>query len=133
MKRLSKEELSREIGKIISTSTHDIAIDEYDVEILSNNKNFILMSLSEDAGVNASSNVMQFILNDLKSEEVQINEAKSFLLSFEIHPDYEMKNISDSMDILYEAAEEEADIIFGTSTNPERKLDYVKITCFAGF
>jgi len=55
------------------------------------------------------------------------------LFIFEIHPDYELINISDSMNIIHEVANSQADIIFGTSININNKPDYVKITCFLGF
>lgn len=132
MQILSKKELNKELDKIITTGSNDITIDIEDAKIL-NNKELIVMSMSEDNGLNSSTKAMQFILNDLKLSKVQINKADSFLLCFEIHPDYEMINISNSMETIFEMTDENTDIIFGTSSDSNKELDSVKITFFAGF
>ena len=133
MKEISKEELIEEITQINTTNLNNINIDNDDIEILSKNKELILMSAFKYIGVDASDKAMQLILSDLDSEGVQISKADSLLFIFEIHPDYELINISDSMNIIHEVADSQADVIFGTSININNKPDYVKITCFLGF
>ena len=53
------------------------------------------------------------------------------MVHFYIHPDYPLTEISESMDVIYDSTDEEADVIFGTTTDETMELDKVKITIVA--
>jgi cell division protein FtsZ len=53
------------------------------------------------------------------------------LVHFHIHPDYPLAEISEAMDIVEENADEDANIIFGTTTSEDFPLDQVKLTIIA--
>jgi len=53
------------------------------------------------------------------------------LVHFDIHPDYPIMEIGEAMSIIEESADEDASVIFGTTTNPSMDIDEVKITIVA--
>jgi cell division protein FtsZ len=53
------------------------------------------------------------------------------LVHFDIHPDYPIMEIGEAMSIVEESADEDASVIFGTTTNPNMAIDEVKITIVA--
>ena len=57
--------------------------------------------------------------------------AMGVLVHFSINPDYPMLQMSEAMDIVYESAHEDADVIFGTTTDVNIPLDKVIITIVA--
>ncbi|HHO65623.1 MAG TPA: cell division protein FtsZ, partial [Epsilonproteobacteria bacterium] len=60
-----------------------------------------------------------------------IDGAMGVLVHFDIHPDYPIMEIGEAMSIVEESADEDASVIFGTTTNPDMAIDEVKITIIA--
>jgi cell division protein FtsZ len=48
-----------------------------------------------------------------------------------MHPDFPMMELAEAMDVVHESAHDDAEVIWGTSTNPNLAEDYVKITIVA--
>ena len=53
------------------------------------------------------------------------------LVHFHMHPDFPLTQIQNAMDIIYDSAHEEADVIFGTTTDDTIDENSVKITIVA--
>ena len=53
------------------------------------------------------------------------------LVHFNMHPNFSMIEISEAMNVVRESAHEDADVIFGTSTDHTLAEDYIKITIVA--
>ena len=53
------------------------------------------------------------------------------LVHFHINPDYPLVEISEAMNIVEENADEDANIIFGTTTSENIPIDEVKLTIIA--
>jgi cell division protein FtsZ len=53
------------------------------------------------------------------------------LVHFKMHPDFPMMELSEAMDVVHESAHEEAEVIFGTSTDDDLPVDFVRITLVA--
>jgi cell division protein FtsZ len=53
------------------------------------------------------------------------------LVHFDIHPDYPIMEIGEAMNIVEESADEDASVIFGTTTNENMDIDEVRITIVA--
>ena len=53
------------------------------------------------------------------------------LVHFHIHPDYPILQISEAMETIEDHAHEDANVIFGTTTNSNMSVDEVKITIVA--
>jgi cell division protein FtsZ len=64
-------------------------------------------------------------------DNISISGAMGVLVHFHIHPDYPILEISKAMDIIEENADEDASVIFGTTTNTNLEQDEVRITIVA--
>jgi cell division protein FtsZ len=53
------------------------------------------------------------------------------LVHFSINPNFSLQKMSDAMEVVHESAHDEAEVIFGTSTDEALAEDYVKITIVA--
>jgi cell division protein FtsZ len=53
------------------------------------------------------------------------------LVHFHIHPNFPLTQIQAAMEIIYDSADEDADVIFGTTTNESFSENEVKITIVA--
>jgi cell division protein FtsZ len=62
---------------------------------------------------------------------LSIDGAMGILVLFHIHPNCPLVEISEAMDIVEENADEDANIIFGTTTSESIPLDEVKLTIIA--
>lgn len=62
---------------------------------------------------------------------MSINGAMGVLVHFKISPDFPTLELYEAMQVVNETAHEDADIIFGTSTDPDLPENYVKITIVA--
>ncbi|MCB4747888.1 MAG: cell division protein FtsZ, partial [Sulfurovum sp.] len=62
---------------------------------------------------------------------VSIDGAMGVLVHFDIHPDYPIMEIGESMGIVEESVDGDASVIFGTTTNSDMEIDEVKITIIA--
>jgi len=62
---------------------------------------------------------------------MSINGAMGVLVHFTMHPDFPMISISEAMGVVEESADENADVIFGTTTDATLPVDYIKITLIA--
>jgi cell division protein FtsZ len=62
---------------------------------------------------------------------MSINGAMGVLVHFKMHPNFPLMEISDAMNVVHESAHEDAEVIFGTSTDETIPENYIKITIVA--
>jgi cell division protein FtsZ len=62
---------------------------------------------------------------------MSINGAMGVLVHFNMHPNFSMIELSEAMEVVHESADEEAEVIFGTTSDDSLPEDYVKITLVA--
>jgi len=67
-------------------------------------------------------------LQDASLDYNAINKALGILMHFEIHPDFPLVPISEGLEIIYDNVDENADIIWGTTTNSAVSENYVKVS-----
>ena len=48
-----------------------------------------------------------------------------------MHPDFSLSEINDAMQVIEDLADENVNIIFGTTTDETLAIDYIKITVMA--
>jgi cell division protein FtsZ len=53
------------------------------------------------------------------------------LVHFDMHPDFPLMELAEAMEVVHESAHEEAEVIWGTSTDETLAENYVKITIVA--
>jgi len=89
------------------------------------------MGSGSSQGANAAYDAAKAAIDSPLLDNISINGAKGVLVHFHIHPDYPILQISEAMEIIEEHADEDASVIFGTTTSHEMEIDQVKITIVA--
>ncbi len=133
--RLVDNILSQAVGGIsnviLSHAPNDINLDFADVRTVMKHRGLALMGAGQSAGANAAYDAAKIALESPLLDDISIDGAMGVLVHFHIHPDYPILEISKAMDIIEENADEDASVIFGTTTNPDIGEDEVLITIVA--
>ena len=127
--------LSQAVGGIsnviLSHGANDINLDFADVKTVMGHRGLALMGVGESQGNSAAYDAAKTAIESPLLDNLSIDGAMGILVHFHIHPDYPLAEISEAMDIVEENADEDANIIFGTTTSEEIPLDQVKLTIIA--
>ncbi|PHS57977.1 MAG: cell division protein FtsZ [Sulfurimonas sp.] len=118
-------------GVILSSGQNDINLDFADLQTVMNHKGMALMGVGEHEGDNAAYEAIKAAIESPLLDNMSINGAMGVLVHFNMHPDFPIMEIYDAMNVIQESADDDADIIFGTSTNESISETYVKITIIA--
>jgi len=118
-------------GVILSSGENDINLDFADLKTVMSHKGMALMGVGEFEGENAAYEAIKAAIESPLLDNMSINGAMGVLVHFKISPNFPTLDLHDAMQVVNETAHEDADIIFGTSTDPELSDEYVKITIVA--
>ena len=118
-------------GVILSSGQNDINLDFADLQTVMNHKGMALMGVGENEGDNAAYEAIKAAIESPLLDNMSINGAMGVLVHFSMHPDFPIMEINEAMNVVHESADEDADIIFGTSTDENFAENYVKITIVA--
>ncbi len=116
---------------ILSHGANDINLDFADVKTVMSHRGLALMGVGESQGNSAAYDAAKTAIESPLLDNLSIDGAMGILVHFHIHPDYPLAEISEAMDIVEENADEDANIIFGTTTSEDFPLDEVKLTIIA--
>ena len=116
---------------ILSHGENDINLDFADVKTVMNHKGLALMGTGYSTGSSAAYDAAKIAIESPLLDNISIDGAMGVLVQFDIHPDYPLNGIGEAMDIIYDSADEDADVIFGTTTNSDMEEDEVRITIVA--
>ncbi len=116
---------------ILSHGANDINLDFADVKTVMSHRGLALMGVGESQGNSAAYDAAKTAIESPLLDNLSIDGAMGILVHFRIHPDYPLAEISEAMDIVEENADEDANIIFGTTTSEDFPLDEVKLTIIA--
>jgi len=116
---------------ILSHGENDINLDFADVKTVMNHRGLALMGTGYSSGDSAAYDAAKMAIESPLLDNISIDGAMGVLVQFDIHPDYPLNGISEAMEIIYDSADEDADVIFGTTTNSNMDIDEVKITIVA--
>jgi cell division protein FtsZ len=118
-------------GVILSNGENDINLDFADLRTVMSHKGMALMGVGEYEGENAAYEAIKAAIESPLLDNVSINGAMGVLVHFHMHPNFPMIETSEAMIVVQESAHEDADVIFGTSTDDTLPENYVKITIIA--
>ena len=118
-------------GVILSNGDNDINLDFADLQTVMSHKGMALMGVGEHEGENAAYEAIKAAIESPLLDNMSINGAMGVLVHFSMHPNFSMMETSEAMIVVQESAHEDADVIFGTSTDETLPEDYVKITIVA--
>jgi cell division protein FtsZ len=116
---------------ILSHGDNDINLDFADVKTVMSHRGLALMGSGYSVGENAAYDAAKAAIESPLLENVSIDGAMGVLVHFDIHPDYPIMAIGEAMNIVEDSADENASVIFGTTTNDKMALDEVRITIVA--
>jgi cell division protein FtsZ len=116
---------------ILSHGDNDINLDFADVKTVMSHRGLALMGIGYSSGNNAAYDAAKAAIESPLLDNISIDGAMGVLIHFDIHPDYPIMEISEAINIIEYSADEEASVIFGTTTNPNLDVDEVKITIIA--
>ena len=118
-------------GVILNYGENDINLDFADLSTVMGHKGMALMGVGEASGTNAAYDAMKNAIESPLFDNISINGAMGVLVCFSINPNFPLVQIQQAMSVVYENADEDADIIFGTTTSEHISPDRVVITIVA--
>jgi len=118
-------------GVILSSGENDINLDFADLKTVMSHKGMALMGVGEFEGENAAYEAIKAAIESPLLDNMSINGAMGVLVHFKISPEFPTLDLHEAMQVVNETAHEDADIIFGTSTDATLPDNYVKITIVA--
>lgn len=118
-------------GVILASGENDINLDFADLQTVMSHKGMALMGVGEFEGENAAYEAIKAAIESPLLDNMTINGAMGVLVHFKMHPDFPLMEISDAMNVVHESAHEDAEVIFGTSTDATIEPNYIKITIVA--
>jgi len=116
---------------ILSHGDNDINLDFADVKTVMSHRGLALMGAGYSVGANAAYDAAKAAIESPLLDNISIDGAMGVLVHFDIHPDYPIMEIGEAMSIIEESADENAAVIFGTTTNEDMEIDEVRITIVA--
>ncbi|MBU0721009.1 cell division protein FtsZ [bacterium] len=118
-------------GVILSSGDNDINLDFADLQTVMSHKGMALMGVGEHEGENAAYEAIKSAIESPLLDNMSINGAMGVLVHFKMHPDFPMMELAEAMDVVHDSAHEEAEVIWGTSTDATIPENYIKITIVA--
>ena len=116
---------------ILSHGENDINLDFADVKTVMSHRGLALMGAGYSTGTNAAYDAAKAAIESPLLDNISIDGAMGVLVHFDIHPNYPIMEIGEAMNIVEESADEDASVIFGTTTNENMEIDEVRITIVA--
>jgi cell division protein FtsZ len=118
-------------GIILGSGENDINLDYADLRTVMSHRGLALMGMGEAEGEKSAYEAVKSAIESPLLDDISINGAMGVLVHFSIHPNYPLVEMNDAMEIIREAADPDATIIFGTNTEGSLPETFVKITLIA--
>jgi cell division protein FtsZ len=116
---------------ILSHEANNINLDFADVKTVMSHRGLALMGTGYATGTSAAYDATKSAIESPLLDNVSIDGAMGVLVHFNVSENYPLTGISEAMEIIYDCAHEDADVIFGTTTSPDLSDDEVRITIVA--
>lgn len=118
-------------GVILEHGESDINVDFADMKTVMSHKGMALMGIGEATGDSAPTEALKRAIESPLLDDVNLDGARGILIHFTFHPDYSYVEIENAMDVIDDTVDEEADVIFGTTTDENMQKDMVKVILIA--
>ena len=120
-------------GVILDTgSGDDINVDFADLRTVMSNHGLALMGMGDFTGENAPYEALTLAVESPLLDNLSINGALGVMVHFRMHPSISLFELSAAMEeIIHDNVDEDADVIFGTSTDSELSEGQVIVTLVA--
>lgn len=118
-------------GVILASGANDINLDFADLQTVMSHRGMALMGVGTHQGENAAYEAIKSAIESPLLDNMSINGAMGVLVHFHMHPDFSLIEMNEAMNVIDESADEDADVIFGTTTDDTLELDYIRVTLVA--
>jgi len=116
---------------VLSSGQSDINVDFADVKTVMSHRGMALMGVGESSGESAASEAVKGAIESPLLDNMSINGALGVLIHFHIPSACPLSEINEAMGLVYDSVDEDADVIFGTTTDDTMADDSVKVTIVA--
>ena len=116
---------------VLDSGKSDINLDFADVRTIMSHRGLALMGVGEANGEDAAQEAIKNAIQSPLLDNMTINGASGILVHFRISPSCPLTDIYNAMSIIHEAADEDAEIIFGTTTDDKIEDNKVEVTIIA--
>ena len=123
-----KNSLKNTLERTIQGCEHDIVLDFDDLKIILDHGEEALYGTGEYKGENFIETAFKKAIADASLDEASIGKVAGILIHFIVHPDIQVMQLSAVMENIYANAHDEADILFGMTTDASISEDYAKVT-----
>jgi cell division protein FtsZ len=116
---------------ILNHGNGDVNTDFADVQTIMQHRGMALMGIGKAKGENAAMDALKNAIESPLLDKISLAGAKGMLLHFHIHPEVSLFAINNVMTDIHDTIDGNAEVIFGTTTDPSLSNDEVKITIVA--
>jgi cell division protein FtsZ len=116
---------------ILNPGNSDINTDFADVKTIMQHKGMALMGIGRAKGEGAAIQALENAIDSPLLDKMSLSGAKGILIHFNINPQVSLFAINNVMGRIHETIDSNAEVIFGTTTDPSLDKDEVKITIVA--
>ncbi len=118
-------------GVILASGENDINLDFADLQTVMSHRGMALMGVGTHTGENAAYEAIKSAIESPLLDNMSINGAMGVLVHFHMHPDFPLLEMNEAMQVVEESADEDADVILGTTTDATLDVDYIRVTLVA--
>ncbi|WP_434581549.1 hypothetical protein MLC52_05360 [Sulfurimonas sp. NW15] len=119
----TKKKITANIGLFIKSKEDSIDFDLADIKTILSDKDKFYFG----QGKGKPKEALYLAITDAKLSLCDLEQCTGFLVKFILHPDANLSKVSEAIEIIDENAHEDADIIFGTTSNESMGIDDVEV------
>ena len=116
---------------ILNPGNSDINTDFADVKTIMQHRGMALMGIGKAKGEDAAQRALEDAIESPLLDKVSLGGAKGILIHFNIHPQVSLFTINNVMGTIHDTIDNNAEVIFGTTSDDTLERDEVKITIVA--
>ncbi|MBF0917372.1 MAG: cell division protein FtsZ [Campylobacter sp.] len=116
---------------VLDSGVSDINLDFADVKTVMSHRGHALMGVGEAYGEGAAQEAIKNAIQSPLLDNMNINGALGVLVHFKMHPNSSLDDLHSAMSMIEEASDDDADVIFGTTTDENIEDNKVEVTIIA--
>lgn len=116
---------------VLPNGSEGINTDFADLSTVMSHTGLALMGMGQSEGEDSAFEALKTAIQSPLLDDLTINGAMGVLVHFQMNPDYPLVAINQAMGLVFDSADEDADVIFGTSVDSSLESDFVKVTIVA--
>ena len=116
---------------VLDSGVSDINLDFADVKTVMSHRGHALMGVGEAYGEGAAQEAIKNAIQSPLLDNMNINGALGVLVHFKMHLNCSLDDLHSAMSMIEEASDDDADVIFGTTTDENIEDNKVEVTIIA--